>query len=373
MTPLAVVANPLEHVLPHPFFGPDHLTWFTNQSFMALVAAVLMLLIFPRLFKKPDSAAPTGPKNFFESILEYLRLEVFRPALKENTDTFVPFLWTVFFFIAFCNVLGCIPFTDIFLLLSGGKIEHLGGTATGSISTTMTLAICAFFFIHFHGLNTVARDLMNGTYGKHPHHEEHSASGHAPHEAAHDLEHMRGEALPADVPGDLRALGNPTGHYNDDRHIGPDEHERAAIEYYEKQQAHMTPAKAILYAVPLYLWNFAPHPFKPGPGESQKKWLIDVPFFLFLLVLELIGAVIKPFALCMRLFANMVAGHVVLAVLISLIVMVPSIWGQLLVGIPLSLMHVAISLLELFVAVLQAYIFTFLTTLFIASAVAPEH
>ncbi len=47
-----------------------------------------------------------------------------------------------------------------------------------------------------------------------------------------------------------------------------------------------------------------------------------VPFFLFLLVLELVGAVIKPFALCMRLFANMVAGHVVLAVLISLIVAV---------------------------------------------------
>jgi F-type H+-transporting ATPase subunit a len=135
----------------------------------------------------------------------------------------------------------------------------------------------------------------------------------------------------------------------------------------------MTPAVAILLAVPIYLWNFAPHPFKPGPGESKSKWFIDVPFFLFLLVLELVGAVIKPFALCMRLFANMVAGHVVLAVLISLIVAIPSIWGQLAVGVLLGSLHLFIQLLELFVAVLQAYIFTFLTTLFIASAVAPEH
>ena len=52
---------------------------------------------------------------------------------------------------------------------------------------------------------------------------------------------------------------------------------------------------------------------------------------------------------------------------------VPSIWGQMAVGVPLGLLHLAIQFLELFVAVLQAYIFTFLTTLFIASAVAPEH
>ena len=94
----------MEHVLPHPLFG-DHLTWFTNQSLMVLIVGAIMLVIFPRMFAKPDSSAPKGAKNFFESILEYLRLEVFRPALKEHTDTFVPFLWTVFFFIAFCNLL----------------------------------------------------------------------------------------------------------------------------------------------------------------------------------------------------------------------------------------------------------------------------
>ena len=95
--------------------------------------------------------------------------------------------------------------------------------------------------------------------------------------------------------------------------------------------------------------------------------------FGILLILELIGAVIKPFSLCMRLFANMVAGHAVLAVLISLIVAAPTILGQVAIGIPAGFLDMAIQGLELFVAVLQAYIFTFLTTLFLASAVAPEH
>jgi F0F1-type ATP synthase membrane subunit a len=366
--PLA--ADPMEHVLPHPMFG-DHFTWFTNQSFMAFVAGGLMLIIFPQLFPRPDSSAPTGSRNFFESILEFLRIEVFRPALKENTDKFTPFLWTVFFFIAFCNVLGCIPFADFFYLVTGGVVEHLGGTATASINTTATLAIIAFFFIHFHGINMVAKHLMDGTYG-HGHHQEHSSDGHPPHEAAHDLEHMRGEGLAADVPGNLDALRDPTGHYADGDYPGAD-HEREAAAEYELHAKKLSPGIAILLAIPIYLWNFAPHPFRPQEGESKAKWLVDVPFFLFLLVLELVGAVIKPFALCMRLFANMVAGHAVLAVLISLIVAVPFGIEQFAIGVPLGLLNLAIQFLELFVALLQAYIFTFLTTLFIASAVAPEH
>jgi F0F1-type ATP synthase membrane subunit a len=339
---------------------------------MVLVVAGLMLFVFPRLFNRPDSSAPSGAKNMFESILEFLRLEVFRPALKENTDKFVPFLWTVFFFILFGNLLGVIPFAEFIGLISGGHLQHIGGTATGTLSTTVTLAICAFFFIHFHGIDAVARALMDGTYGHHGPHQEHSSDGHPPHEAAHDLEHMRAEALPAEVPGNLDALKNPTAHYHDDEYrLGP--HETAAMEFYDREGKRMTPAKALLLAIPLYLWNFAPHPFKPQEGESQAKWFIDVPFFLFLLVLELIGAVIKPFALCMRLFANMVAGHVVLAVLISLIVGIPSVIGMFAAGIPLGGLNLMIQFLEIFVALLQAYIFTFLTTLFIASAVAPEH
>jgi F0F1-type ATP synthase membrane subunit a len=368
---ILLAADPIEHVLPHPIFG-NHLTWFTNQSVMAAVAAGLMLLIFPRLFARPDTSAPRGAKNFFEAILEFLRIEVFRPALKEHTDKFVPFLWTVFFFILFCNILGCIPTAEIISLITLGHIQHIGGAATGSISTTATLAVCAFFFIHFHGIDTLARTLMDGTYGQHGHHQEHTSNGTPPHEAAHDLEHFRGEGLPADVPGNVDALRDPVGHYHDDEYPGR-AHPKAGAPFPERRHYQMSPALAVLVAFPLYLWNFAPHMFRPQPGQSQLRWLIDLPMFTILLVMELIGAVIKPFALCMRLFANMVAGHAVLAVLISLIVAAPTLLTRFAVGVPIGLMDLGIQCLEIFVAVLQAYIFTFLVTLFLASAVAPEH
>ena len=100
---------------------------------------------------------------------------------------------------------------------------------------------------------------------------------------------------------------------------------------------------------------------------------MDVPMWAILLVLELIGAGIKPFALMIRLFANMIAGHIVLAALILLIPVAAGIGAQIGVGAPVTLLSLLIRMLELFVAFLQAYIFTFLTTLFIASAVAPEH
>ncbi len=145
---------------------------------MALLAAVIMLVVFPRLFKDATADAPSGSHNFFESILEFLRIEVFRPALKEHTDRFVPFLWTLFFFILFCNLLGQIPLDDFITLISGGHPEtHLFGTATGNVLTTGALAISAFFLIHVSGVMQVAKSLINGTYGHHGHHDEHSSNG----------------------------------------------------------------------------------------------------------------------------------------------------------------------------------------------------
>ena len=135
----------------------------------------------------------------------------------------------------------------------------------------------------------------------------------------------------------------------------------------------MNAAGAALMAIPLYFWNFAPHPFKPGPGQSPIMWIPDILVWALLLVLELIGALIKPFALMIRLFANMIAGHIVLAALILLIPLSSGFLAQLGIGGPVTILSLLIRMLELFVAFLQAYIFTFLTTLFIASAVAPEH
>src|SRR5215211_7095089 len=158
---------------------------------------------------------PRGAKNFFEAILEFLRVEVFRPALKEHTDRFLPYLWTLFFFILFCNLLGQLPIGELVTLVTRQQ-SHVGGTATGAITTTFALAVCTFIFIHLNGIVQVARSLIDGTYGHHGHHEEHTSEGSHGHEAAHDLEHVRGEALAADVPANFDAVGRPTAHYEDD-------------------------------------------------------------------------------------------------------------------------------------------------------------
>jgi F0F1-type ATP synthase membrane subunit a len=367
-------ADPLDHVLPHPLFDLGPVT-VTNQMFMAVVAAVLMILIFPFLFGRAQAEAPSGAKNFFETILEFLRIEVFRPALKEHTDRFVPFLWTLFFFILFANLLGQIPVGEIITLFTG-RPSHWGGTATGALTTTFALAACAFLFIHFSGIIHIARSLINGTYGHDEHHEEHSSNGTHGRESAHDLEHVRGEALAADVPANFKAIGNPTKHYEDDEHVSHqgDGIRQGVVHGDEHAHGHgMNPAAAVVLAVPLYFWNFAPHPFKPAPGASPLGWIADIPIWGLLLVLELIGALIKPFALMIRLFANMIAGHIVLAALILLIPVTAGIAAQIGVGAPVTVLSLLIRILELFVAFLQAYIFVFLTTLFIASAVAPEH
>jgi F0F1-type ATP synthase membrane subunit a len=383
MTQILLAADPTSHVTPHYLFniGPVKVT---NQMLMAVVAAVLMLIIFPTLFRKADTArveAPRGARNFFEAILEFLRVEVFRPALKEHTDRFVPFLWTVFFFILFANLLGQIPIDEIITVLSGGRPSHLGGTATGTIATTGALALLAFLVIHVSGVLQVFRSLKEGTYGHHGHHEEHSSNGTRGHEAAHDLEHVRGEALAADVPANAHALTHPTKHYEDDEHVGPHSHDgiRQGDGYVDvgHHGDGMSPAAAALAAGPLYLWNFAPHVFRPEEGTGPVKALglriADTLMWAFFLILELIGALIKPFALMIRLFANMTAGHIVLAALVGLIPVTAGVLAMIGVGIPVTALSLLIRLLELFVAFLQAYIFTFLATLFIASAVAPEH
>ncbi len=369
-------ADPLDHVLPHELFRILGLP-ITNQMMMAVVAAVLMLLIFPTLFKHAaDGAPPTGARNFFESIMEFLRVEVIRPALKEHTDRFVPFLWTLFFFILFCNLLGQIPFGEM-ITAASGRESHISGTATGTLTTTAALAILAFLFIHANGVWQIAKSLIDGTYGHHGHHEEHTSDGSQGHEASHDLEHVRGEALAADVPANFDAIGRPTKHYEDDESFAKGHDQNGSRQGdgdpHGVHAQHMNPVVAVLLGIPLYLWNFAPHPFKPRPGESPIKWIPDVIVWGLLVGLELIGALIKPFALMIRLFANMIAGHIVLAALIVLIPVTAGIGTQIAIGAPVTILSLLIRILELFVAFLQAYIFTFLTTLFIASAVAPEH
>nr|MDP9122935.1 F0F1 ATP synthase subunit A [Acidobacteriota bacterium] len=106
--------------------------------------------------------------------------------------------------------------------------------------------------------------------------------------------------------------------------------------------------------------------FSPGPW-----WLAPL-----LIPIEIVGLGARMFALAIRLFANMLAGHITLAVLLSFILAAGTAQGAAAgfgIAVPVVLGSVAINLLELFVAFLQAFIFTALTTLFIGQAIVVHH
>lgn len=279
-------SSPLEHVVAHDLFriGP---VVVNNHMLMTVVAGILMLLIFPLVCRR-RGLVPSGAGNFFEAICAYLRDEVARPVLHQQTDRYIGYLWTTFFFILFCNLLGMVPVAAVLHLLSGGYLKGLGGTPTANIYVTGALAGCAFVTIHVGGIVSQVQGQVAG-----------------------------GRSLVAAVP---------VGFFR-------------------------------------YWYKMVP----PIDGVT------GVLLFPLLFFLEFMGVAIKSVALAIRLFVNMVAGHTLLAVLLMLIGMSKGLaTGVVVAGLGI-LGSVAISCLELFVAFLQAYIFTFLATLFIGMAVHQEH
>lgn len=104
------------------------------------------------------------------------------------------------------------------------------------------------------------------------------------------------------------------------------------------------------------------------PLGDTMAWYAKVPLYIILIPIEVLGIFIKPFSLLIRLYANMQAGHIVLMSLIGLMFIFKS-W----LGSPLSFgLAFAISLIEVLVALLQAYIFTMLSALYFGFA-AEEH
>jgi F-type H+-transporting ATPase subunit a len=239
----------------------------TKFMILELVAAALILIIYiPMARRARDGSLPRGRWwNGFEMLLTFVRDAIARPNLgghhhEEEADRFLPFLWTLFLFILFCNLLGMFPFL---------------GSPTASIWVTGGLALIAFGMLH-----------------------------------------------------------------------GPAMAKMGPLHYFQA------------------LW---PHIDVPYIG-----WLIS----LFIFTLELVGTVIKSGVLAVRLFANMFAGHMVLATILLFVYQVALLgrvylWGAVTIGSVLGV--VALSLLELFVAFLQAYVFTFLTALFMGMALNPEH
>ena len=96
---------------------------------------------------------------------------------------------------------------------------------------------------------------------------------------------------------------------------------------------------------------------------------VRVPMFFIMSPIEILGKFTKPFALTIRLFANMTAGHIVLLAIIGLIF---TFGNYFIAGAPI-IMAVAISVLELFVAFLQAFIFTLLASVFIGQMRTSHH
>lgn len=272
--------NPLGHVVDKPLGGG-----LTLHVVTLAVAGALTVLVMMFVAKAmAQGAESSGPGRYIargrlaqmiETICVFLRDNVARPQLGDATDRFMPFLWTLFFFILFNNVLGLVPLLDAQHLFGAFAFHDkhwalIGGTATGNIAVTGALAIVAFVVIQVNGLR---------------------ASG-------------------------LKGWG-----------------------------------KHFLGGAPLYL---AP---------------IMVP-------VEIMSLLIKPFALAVRLFANMVAGHTLLATIMLFTGMALAGVGVVAGGaISLVSMAAATALyfLEIFVAFLQSFIFMFLTTIFIAQLMHHEH
>lgn len=97
---------------------------------------------------------------------------------------------------------------------------------------------------------------------------------------------------------------------------------------------------------------------------------VPVPMKIILAPIEVLGTLTKPFALLIRLFANITAGHVVIMSLIAMIFVGKNLASDLPISLALTLF---ISVIELLVAFLQAFIFTMLSSLFIGMAVQDHH
>lgn len=96
---------------------------------------------------------------------------------------------------------------------------------------------------------------------------------------------------------------------------------------------------------------------------------VPVALLPIMILIEIVGIFTKPFALMVRLFANMTAGHIIVLALVSIIFINQNAgWGAL--SVPMALF---ISVLELLVAFLQAYLFVMLSALFIGAAVEEAH
>jgi len=110
--------------------------------------------------------------------------------------------------------------------------------------------------------------------------------------------------------------------------------------------------------------------FTGGLHEMDIPLFMKIVLIMIMVPIEFIGLFTKPFALTMRLFANMTAGHIVIGALIGLALLFQSVVAGFAVSVPFALF---IYLLELLVAALQAFVFTMLSAVFVGMMVHEHH
>ena len=256
--------------------------YITNHLMMTGVVAAILVLTFvyvaSRVRVRGEGLAAYQTKGrlaqLFETMCSFIRDEVARPNLGKLTDKYIPYIWTIFFFILFSNVIGLVPIGYFLQSLTGDvHFSHWGGTATGNLALNVILAVGTFIAILFIGIRE-------------------------------------------------------------------------------------TGAKA-----------FFSH-FNPIGWDDKKMLVIGLPLY----VLEWMGLFIKCTVLAMRLFGTMMAGHLVIAAFVLLIFSAAKYSLTLGYGVEIAVIigGMALTLLEIFICFLQAFIFTFLTVLFI-STVAAHH
>ena len=102
------------------------------------------------------------------------------------------------------------------------------------------------------------------------------------------------------------------------------------------------------------------------------------PIYILLIPIEIMGLFVRPFALTMRLAANMTGGHIAILAVLSLVFLFTEMFGTALAGVGVGLavsvpLAVGISALEIIVVLVQAYVFTLLTAVFIGMAIHVHH
>lgn len=124
-----------------------------TKTAAAIIIAVTLLLVIilasAKKYKVRGTAAPHGMQSLIEILVLHVRDDIVAPILGHNTNRFLPYLLTLFFFIFFCNILGLIP------------IFPAGANITGNIAVTAILALITFIITNFNGNKHYWKDIFN--------------------------------------------------------------------------------------------------------------------------------------------------------------------------------------------------------------------